>query len=70
MLTSNFESRSEDKIDIIYNVVFFLPTKFDRITEVIEENDGCLDEEIVIHKPPSYNVINNSGVEEKKLEFP
>lgn len=69
MLTNNFETGFNDKLDIICNVVTILPIEFERATEVTEEDDVCLSKEITDHQPMCYYIISNGGVKEENDIF-
>lgn len=69
MLTDNFEYGLEDELDIICNVVSILLIEFDTITEVTEEENDYVVEEIEKHNPLCYYIINNGCVEEENVVF-
>lgn len=69
MLTDKFDSGSEGELDIICNMISFLPIEFSQITEVTEEEDECLATEKENHKPLWYYVMNNRCVEEENAIF-
>lgn len=68
LLTDNFESSSEDSLDILVGVVSVMPREFDRITEV-DDNDSITEREMATHKPVCYYIMNNSCVEEQNSFF-
>lgn len=68
LLTDNFDSGSEDSLDILVRVVSVMPREFDRIIEV-EDNDSITENEMAVHKPMCYYVINNDCVEEQNSFF-
>jgi hypothetical protein len=56
-MTSNF-SGSDPSLDIVCNVVSVLPVEYDVPSEVNEVEIDCT-EEMAIHKPLCYYVMNN-----------
>lgn len=40
MASNEFDSGSEDDLDIICNMIFVVPLEYNTITEVTEEEDG------------------------------
>lgn len=67
MITDNFDSRSEDELDIICNVVSILLVEFDHITKVTEEEGDSFAKKMENHKTLCYYVMNNCCVEEEKV---
>lgn len=68
MVTSNFDSGSEDDFDVICNIVSVLPRECDCIIEVTELVD-CGEEEKAKHKPMCNFMMNNGCIEEKNAFF-
>lgn len=68
MTSNNFDSGSEDNLDIIYNMISVLPFEHDTITDISEEEYG-LAEEMVTHKPLCYYIMNVDYVNEDKAIF-
>lgn len=64
MFINNFETRFDDEINVICNVVSILRIEFDKVIEVTEEEDDFLTIEITYHKPLCYYIMSNGGVEE------
>lgn len=69
MLTDNFDSRSEGKLDIICNIVFVLPIEYETVIGVEKEEHAYLVEEMTNHKPLCFYVTNNGCIEEEKVSF-
>lgn len=65
---NEFDSGSEDELDIICNMISMLPFEYDTISEVAEKEDG-LAKEMVIHKPLCYYVMHDGPVNEDKNIF-
>ncbi|KAI5388210.1 hypothetical protein KIW84_074053 [Lathyrus oleraceus] len=68
LLTDNFDSSSEDSLEILVGVVSVMPREFDRITEV-DDNDSITEKKMVAHKSTCYYVMNNGCVEEQNYFF-
>lgn len=68
--TNDFDLGSEPKLDIICNMIYVFPLKYDIVTEVIEEE--AINEELATHKPLCYYVMNDGSVNEDRaiLERP
>jgi hypothetical protein len=60
-MTSNF-SESDPSLDIVCNVVSILPVEYDVPSEV-NKVESIFTEEMAIHRPLCYYVMNNSCVE-------
>lgn len=69
MEKNNFESGSKEKLDIIHNMIFVLPIKFNHIIEVAEEDDSGLYEELENHKTLCYYVTNNGLIDKNNSIF-
>jgi hypothetical protein len=66
-MTSNF-SESEPSLDIVCNVVAVLPVEYDVPSEV-NERESDFTEEMAIHKPLCYYVMNNGCVKDQHAVF-
>src|ERR1044072_1062373 len=62
MLTDNFDSGSEEDLNIICNVVSIMPAEFDRVSEVTEDEYDSVTKESKDHKPICYYVMNEGEV--------
>src|ERR1044072_1556573 len=69
MITDNFDSGSEESLNIICNVVSILPAEFDRLSEVTEDEDDTATKESKDHKPIYYYVMNEGEVIETDAVF-
>lgn len=68
LLIDNFDSGSEDSLDILVGVVSVMPRELDRIIEV-DDNDSITEREMAAHKPVCYYIMNNGCVEEQNAFF-
>lgn len=68
LVKDNFDFRSEDDFDGLCNVVSVLPRDYDCVTWVVEPED-CEEEEMAIHMPICYFVMNNGCIEEHNTFF-
>lgn len=66
--SNNFDSGSEDDLDIISNMISVLPLEYDVVTKVTEEEDGSA-EEMDTHKPLCYYVMHDDSVNKDKTIF-
>ncbi|KEH16120.1 hypothetical protein MTR_0319s0030, partial [Medicago truncatula] len=66
-MTSNFTG-SDPSLDIVCNVVSILPVEYDVQSEINEVESDFVDE-MAIHKPLCYYVMNNGCVEEQHAVF-
>src|ERR1044072_4035803 len=62
MLTDNFDSGSEEDLNIICNVVSIMPAEFDRLSEITEDEYDSATKESKDHKPICYYVMNEGEV--------
>lgn len=69
MEIGDFNSGSEDELDIICNMIYVLPIEFIQVTKVIEEDDSGLAEELANQKPLCYYMVNNGLIDEDKATF-
>ena len=60
--TDDFDSNSEDSLNILVNMVSILPAEYDCLTEVEDSADKDA-EEMALHKPACYFVMNNGSIE-------
>ena len=66
--TDNFESESEESLNILVNMVSILPAEYDCLTEV-EDSADVDAEEMALHKPTCYFVMNNGSIENQDAFF-
>jgi hypothetical protein len=66
-MTSNF-SESDPSLDIVCNVVSVLPVEYDVPSEA-NEVESDFTEEMAIHKPLCYYIMNNGCVEDQHAVF-
>ena len=64
----NFESESEESLNILVNAVSILPAEYDCLTEV-EDSVDIDAEEMALHKLTCYFVMNNGSVENQDAFF-
>src|ERR1044072_780030 len=69
MLTDNFDSGSEEDLNIICNVVSIMPAEFDRLSEITEDEYDGATQESKDHKPICYYVMNEGEVIETDAVF-
>src|ERR1044072_2736704 len=69
MLTDNFDSGSEEDLNIICNVVSIMPAEFDGVSEVTEDEYDSVTKESKDHKPICYYVMNEGDVIETVAGF-
>lgn len=63
LVKDNFNAKS-DELLIECGIVSFLPTEYDRVWEVSENDEDFVQEEAVDEKPVCYYVIGNGVIEE------
>lgn len=68
LMTDNFDFGSEGDFDVLCNVVSVFPYEYDRVTEVVK-NEDYEEEGLVKHKPIYYFVIDNGCIEEHNVFF-
>ena len=66
--TDDFDSNSEESLNILVNVVSILPAEYDFLTEVEDSADTDA-EEMALHKPTCYFVMNNGSIENQDAFF-
>ena len=67
-VTDDFKSDCEESLNILVNVVSILPAEYDCLTEV-EDSEDVNAEEMALHKPTCYFVMNNGSVENQDAFF-
>ncbi|MCI38536.1 hypothetical protein A2U01_0059764, partial [Trifolium medium] len=60
---------SEPDLDILVNVVSILPAEYDVWSKVIDGEDEFDSNELALHRPMCYYVLNNGCLEEKMVTF-
>ena len=60
--TDDFNSDSEESLNILVNMVSILSAEYDCLTEVEDSADRDA-EEMALHKPTCYFVMNNDSIE-------
>ena len=66
--TDNFDSESEESLNILVNVVSILPAEYDCLTGVEDSTDTNA-KEMALHKPTYYFVMNNGSIENQDAFF-
>lgn len=69
MVEDNFDVESEDDLLIKCGIVSVLPAEYDRVSEVLETEEGCIQDEVANHKLLCYYVMNNGVIEEQQAIF-
>src|ERR1044072_9407940 len=69
MLTDNFDSGSEEDLNIICNVVSIMPAEFDKVSEVTEDEYDTATKESKDNMPICYYVRNEGEVIETEAVF-
>ncbi|PNY09399.1 hypothetical protein L195_g005950, partial [Trifolium pratense] len=60
---------SDPDFDVLVNVVSILPTEYDVWSEVTDGEDEFGSDELALHKPMCYYVMNNGCMEEQMATF-
>lgn len=68
LITDNFDSGSEGDFDVLCNVVYVISYEYDRVTEVVE-NEDYKEGELGKHKPICYFFMDNGCIEEQNAFF-
>jgi hypothetical protein len=68
-VTDDFNSESEASLDILVNVVSILPEEYNCVTEVKDSVDDADAEEMALHKPRCYFVLNDGSGESQEAIF-
>lgn len=68
-VTDDFNSESEASLDILVNMVSILPQEYNCVTEVEESVDDADAEEMALHQPRCYFVLNGGSVESQEAVF-
>lgn len=68
-ITDDFNSESEAGLDILVNVLSILPEEYNCVTEVNDSVDDVDAEEMALHKPRCYFVLNDGAVESQEEIF-
>ncbi|MCI70299.1 hypothetical protein A2U01_0091562, partial [Trifolium medium] len=55
--------------DVIVNVISILPAEYDVWSEVIDGEDEFNSDELALHKPMCYYIMNNGCLEEQMATF-
>lgn len=68
-VTNDFNSESEASLDILVNVVSILPQEYNCVTEVEESVDDADAEEMALHQPRCYFMLNDGFAESQEEVF-
>jgi hypothetical protein len=68
-VTDDFNSESEASLDILVNMVSTLPQEYKYVTEVEESVDDADAEEMALHQPRCYFVLNDGSAESQEAVF-
>jgi hypothetical protein len=63
-VTDDFNSESEASLDILVNVVSILPQEYKCVTEVEGSVDNADAEEMALHQPRCYFMLNDGSEED------
>lgn len=68
-VTDDFNSESEASLNILVNVVLILPQEYKCVTEVEGSGDNADAEEMALHQPRCYFVLNDGAAESQEAVF-
>lgn len=68
MTSDDFNSGSEPRLELIYNMIFVLSLEYDTVTELNQKECGQA-KDMATHKPLCYYVMNDGFDNEDKAIF-
>ena len=69
MVEDNFDTESEDDLQINYGIVYVMPAEYDIVSDVSKNEEDYIQDEAANQNPLCYYVMNNGVIEEKHAIF-